>query len=233
MGRKSKEETNDVRNLGRLDNQSIQNDSGEYQQNSNYILGLDISTAVVGVCCIDIKDGSVKYLESIRLNRSAMKDWDRIDKVEYVSKELQTILSTYNFNVVASYVEDAHMAFQGGKSSAATLFSLARFNELVSYILFKTFETKAVGIGVRKARKTVGVIVDTKNKAKTTKEQVLEQVTKIIPEDSVVKWPTHEAKTGKHKGEIVLNKENEDKADAFVIARAGYLLNHLPKKPHR
>lgn len=228
MGRKSKDNTDNVRVLGGSNNQGPTEETGSSstgnkEKRRRVVLGADVSTSVIGLCCIDVETEKVVFLDSIRMNKAKMKDWDRFDKSDFFVQELNKIVTDNDFQVVASFIESANMAFAMNRSSANTLFALARFNELVSFNLYKALGAKPAGIGVRTARKRVGIVVDNKNKQIPGKTQVLNQVMKLIPDDGeAIVWTTHVAKSGARVGEVVLDKDNEDKADSFVIAKAGF-----------
>lgn len=245
MGRKSKDICNNVRVLdGRPDqgpnslvgSEEKETTSGTEASTINVVVGADISTSVIGLTFIDVSSGKVVFIDSIRLNLSKMKAWDRIDKSNHFVQELTNITNRHNFNVVAVFVEEANMAFAVNRSSANTLFALARFNELVCYNLYQAFKTKPYAIGVRTARKYVGIVVNTKDKTISGKTQVLNQVIAILPHDfdkgGVVNWTSHVAKTGGKKGEVVFDRDNEDKADSFVVAMAGWKMFHQGKQKY-
>lgn len=111
--------------------------------------------------------------------------------------------------------------FTPGFSSADTILTLAKFNGICCYIVYKLFGITTTDINVTSARSKLGIKVDRKDKTKTTKEKVRIEFVKKYPN---VPLTTHVAKTGKNKGNVVLDKENEDMIDAAIIALGGKLI---------
>lgn len=81
---------------------------------------------------------------------------------------------------------------------------------------------KPTVINVNNARKLVGIKIDKKDKTKTTKEKVLEQVQQL---DSRIIWPERTLKSGPRKGLKIFDDCCYDMADAFVIGKAFLLEN--------
>jgi len=112
------------------------------------------------------------------------------------------------------------MRFTPGFSSAKTLFTLSRFNGIVSYIGYELFGVKPIMINVRTGRKNLGIKINRKDKSKDSKTKIFEEVKKLHPD---FPWVQHLAKTGHHKGEMVFDKHNFDMADAYVTAASGQI----------
>lgn len=167
-------------------------------------------------------------MDAIKLTGTRFTDiWDKAIEVE---KELLRIVDPSKYKVENIFVEEAHMKFTPGFSSAGTLFSLARFNGIVSYIAYKNFDSKPRMTNVRSARKSLGIKINYKDKSKDTKTQVFEAVKKLNPN---FPWLQHVAKTGKFKGQTVWSKENFDMADAWVICEGGRRLQRPSGKKRR
>ena len=179
-------------------------------------VGLDISTSVVGVCLLD-SSGSLKKLDAIKLTSTKLKDhYDKADVIrdyDLIDHRTQRIRNIY--------VEEAHMRFTPGFSSAKTLFSLATFNGIVCQIFYSQYKVKPKKIGVRSARKALKIKVNYKDKTKNTKEKVFDIVRSMNP---TFPWAQHVAKTGKKKGQTVYSNHNYDMCDAWVIARGGQII---------
>ena len=109
-------------------------------------------------------------------------------------------------------------SFKRGLSSAKTLFTLAKFNGNVQYIVY-TLGLEPTVINVNNARKLVGIKI-IKKSDKNTKEQVLEQVQKLT---SGIMWKTKVLKSGPRKGLEIFDECCYDIADAFVIGKAHFL----------
>ena len=196
-------------------------DAASNASNVRYVdLGLDVSTSIIGYCLLDTNGVMVK-IDKIKMTGVAYKDhYDKARLVKSVFKN--QVLDDSSMKIRNIYVEEAHLRFSPGVSSAKTLFSLARFNGVVCEAAYEAFDVKPEQLGVRTARKHLGIKIDTKDKSKTTKDKVFEIVKRMNPN---FPWVTHIAKTGKSKGLSVYDKFNYDMADAWVIVAAGQKTN--------
>ena len=173
------------------------------------ILGLDISTTMVGVAVIDprtkklvLSDGwDISKLETL------------FDKAEFVGASLYTIRSEYNIENV--FIETALKKFLPGKSRADTIIKLAKFNGIVSWICFDCFEMPPTYINVNTARSLYGLSFPRSTKGPQRKKMVVEAV--IEKEKTAFKYEM--ARGGRN-----FKKGTDDRADAVVIARAGEFL---------
>jgi hypothetical protein len=180
-------------------------------------LGLDISTAVVGVVLLDIKGNLVK-MDHVKLNVVGLETL--FDKADFTIDWLKTNL--VGVKVRKIFVEANAKMFTPGFSSADTLFTLAKMNALISYLSHKHFDSPVFDINVSSARAKMGLKINRADKTKSTKEKVRDQLLVLYPNLPV---KTHTAKTGKSKGQVVPDKEMEDELDAYIVARGGQLLN--------
>lgn len=189
-------------------------------QNSEEVdLGLDISTSVVGVVLLNSRTGKMEKMFAIKLTGTKFDDlWSKAD---HVQSELEREVVNDGFLVKRIYVEENAMAFTKGFSSAGTLFTLAKFNGIVSNDARRMFGSKPKMINVRSARKQLGIKIDTKDKSTDTKTKVFTVVRTLNP---TFTWEQHVAKTGKSKGQLVYDKHNCDIADAWVICRGGQII---------
>lgn len=170
------------------------------------ILGLDISTSVIGLSIIDtnIKDGKCIYSEHI--------DLKKIDRVILISQKkhennFNGFLRPFGFQKV--FIEDALMKFTSNQSSAFTIASLLRFNGMVSGMIYLNFCSDIEYLAAVSARKEIGI---KRQKGKKGKELVFE----YMKENE--KWfPIVYKKTQKPKDWIF------DRMDAWVVCRAGFL----------
>ena len=94
---------------------------------------------------------------------------------------------------------------------------MAQFNGVVRWICYEIFGEEVHAINVNTARKNVGLKIDKKDKSKTTKEKVLEQVQQL---DSKIIWPERTLKSGPRKGLKIFDDCCYDMADAWVIGKA-------------
>ena len=106
------------------------------------------------------------------------------------------------------FIEQSLQSFRSGFSSAKTLSTLSRFNGVVSWICYKTFDVEPEYIAATSARKSVGIKVPKGAKAK---QCVVQYVVDNVP-DVLIEYTKH----GNPKPQCF------DKADSWVIARAGW-----------
>ena len=178
------------------------------------LLSLDISTSITGYCVFDLT-GNIIEIGNIILN----KEKDFFKKIDLVKQKLIDLNNDYNLTHVA--IEEAFQSFGRGLSSAKTLFTLAKFNGTIQYIIY-TLGLNPTVINVNNARKLVGIKVDKKSKT-NTKDQVFEQVK--LRETGII-WPTKVLKGGPNKGTTVFADGCYDMADAYVIGKA-YIVENL------
>ena len=123
------------------------------------ILALDISTSITGYCIFH-KFGDPIHVGCIDLRKE--KDFFR--KVDLVKSKIIELNKVYKFEEVA--IEEAFQSFGRGLSSAKTLFTLAKFNGIIQYIVFSLGLSTTV-INVNNARKLVGIKVKKKSDKNT------------------------------------------------------------------
>ena len=177
-------------------------------------LGLDISTSIIGVCLFD-KNNFV-LMDKIDLTKIK----DIFDKAQKVESYFIKLFNEYNIDKV--YIEDILHAFRRGLSSAKTIVQLAKFNGVVSNIVFRICGIKPVYINVNTARKSLDIKID-KNSNKDKKQQVLEWVDQDL---GGYKWPEKLITRGKNKGSVKLEKFCYDMSDSYVICKSGIKLNN-------
>jgi len=169
------------------------------------ILGLDISTSITGATILDDDGTIVKNVAWDMRNKNNFKDL--FDKAECVRLELFKLASYHKIKKI--YIEQSLQSFRSGFSSAQTLSTLAKFNGIVSWICYKNFAIKPDYVAAISARKLVGISVPRGSKAK---ECVIKYVIDNVPDVSIAY-----TKHGNVKPDCY------DKADSWVVARAGYL----------
>jgi hypothetical protein len=116
------------------------------------------------------------------------------------------------FPIEHIYVEQPFTFFNSGGSSGKTMAALQRFNGIVSWLLFEIFELRPEYIGATSARKEVGIKVP---RGKKAKQVVLEHLLETEPAFNI-----EYTKHGNPR------PESYDRADAIVIAKAGYNLKN-------
>ena len=119
------------------------------------------------------------------------------------------------------FIEDILQSFSRGMSSSRTITQLARFNGIVSFLIYKIFSLKPVYINVNTARKTLGIKID-RNSDKDKKLQVLEWVDNDL---GGYDWPEKIISRGPNKGLVKYENFCYDISDAYVICKSGILLN--------
>ena len=166
------------------------------------ILGLDVSTSITGITLLD-KEGEVVFISSV----DTRKNKNFFQKAEAVKSFLKDLSKKYSVEQIV--IEQSLQSFRSGFSSAKTLSTLARFNGLVSWLCYKHLNVKPEYIAATSARKKCGIKVPKGTKAT---QVVLKYVVDNVP-DVTILYTKH----GNPKPECF------DKADSWVVARAGYL----------
>tara|TARA_A100001515_G_scaffold23463_1_gene18121 strand:- start:34 stop:612 length:579 start_codon:yes stop_codon:yes gene_type:complete len=180
------------------------------------ILGLDISTTMVGVAVIDTNSRALVNVEGWDISKAQTI----FEKAEIIGAELYTLRSKYNITEV--FIETALKKFLPGRSRADTIIKLAKFNGIVSWICFECFEKDPTYINVNTARTLYGLSFPRSTKGPQRKKMVIEAV--IEKEKTAFKYEM--ARGGRN-----YKKGTDDRADAVVIARAGeYLLRNKNNK---
>jgi len=176
------------------------------------ILGLDISTSCTGAALIS-NEGKLLHVTGIKPEGD-----DMFEKAVSFRIKLNAWLSTVKVSpreITSIYVEESLQGFRPGLSSAGTLLTLARFNGVASFISMLDLGIKPEYINVTTARKLVNLKIQ---RTLDTKQQVLDWAVtnhSLAPTTRVVK-------SGKNKGESVIESHYYDIADAIVVAMAGF-----------
>ncbi len=165
------------------------------------ILGLDISTSITGITLLD-RDGKIVY--NLAVDTRKYKDFfEKAEVVEIAIKDL-------GIKPEQIFIEQSLQTFRSGFSSAKTLSTLSRFNGVVSWLCYKIFAIKPQYIAATSARKQAGIKVP---KGVKGKQAVMKHVIDNVPEVAIEYTRAGNPKPGCF-----------DKADSWVIARAGWLL---------
>tara|TARA_Y100001938_G_C8084388_1_gene431063 strand:+ start:1657 stop:2175 length:519 start_codon:yes stop_codon:yes gene_type:complete len=163
------------------------------------ILGLDVSTSITGATILN-DQGEVVYNEA----------WDTRKYKNFFRKaeEIRTKIDLLPFTPTRIYIEQSLQSFRSGFSSAKTLSTLSRFNGVVSWICYRRYAIEPEYMAATTARKACGITVPRGQKAKMV---VLKHVLDNVP-DVLIDYTKH----GNPKPQCF------DKADSWVIARAGW-----------
>jgi hypothetical protein len=164
------------------------------------IIGLDISTSITGVTVLK-EDGDIDY--NFAIDTRKYKNF--FTKVEVVKNRLEKLI----IEPEAIFIEQSLQSFRSGFSSAKTLSTLSRFNGIVSWICYERWNIEPQYIAATSARKQCGIKVP---KGKKAKEIVINYIVDNVPDVSI-----EYTKHGNPKPHCF------DKADSWVVARAGWL----------
>ena len=161
-----------------------------------------MSTSITGITILE-KDGTLVYNDS----------WDTrkyksfFEKVDYVEKKIIHLSKLYGgFERV--FIEESLQTFRSGFSSAKTLSTLARFNGVVSWLVYRVLKTEPLYLAATSARKLCGIKVPRGTKAK---QVVIQHILDNVPEIQI-----------EYTKQNNIKPHCYDKADSWVIARAGY-----------
>ena len=165
-------------------------------------LGLDISTSITGATII--QDG--KIIESfIWDTRNKRKFPTLYQKASLIQESFGTIRKKYDITDI--YIEQSLQSFRSGFSSAKTLSTLSRFNGIVSWLCYKTFDIEPEMIAASSARKLAGVGI---KRGDNAKEKVLQFIIDNYPQITI-----EYTKHGNPKPGIY------DMCDSIIIGLAG------------
>jgi len=169
------------------------------------ILGLDISTSITGATVLD-ENGEVVFCTAwdMRNKKYFPTLFDKSDFIKDRIWELDDM-----FRIDAVYVEQSLQSFRSGFSSAQTLSTLSRFNGIVSWLCYSIFDLIPEYIAATSARKKCGIKIPKGQKAK---QVVIQHVVDNVPAVTILYTKHGNPKPGCY-----------DKADSWVIAKAGYL----------
>jgi hypothetical protein len=170
------------------------------------ILGLDVSTSIVGATVLD-NDGELVYCEAWDL-RNKNHFPTLYEKGKQIQKMIHWLYQVERFDITEVFIEQSLLSFRPGFSSAKTLLTLSKFNGIVSYICQEEYLKPPQYISAPTARKSCGIKVE---KGKKAKEIVLNFV--LDKEDKFnIEYTRHgNPKPGSY-----------DRADAYIIAKAGW-----------
>jgi hypothetical protein len=171
------------------------------------ILGLDVSTSITGVAIVD-NNGELIYNEVWDLRK--YKNF--FTKAEFIRERIESL----PYKPERIFIEQSLQSFRSGFSSAKTLSTLSRFNGVVSWICYHHLAMEPEYLAATSARKMCGIKIPRGVKAK---EVVLEYILTNESDFDIVYTKHGNPKPGTY-----------DKADAIVIARAGYSLCQKKKK---
>lgn len=170
------------------------------------VLGLDVSTSTVGYSILD-NNGKLQNIGYINIGK-----FDNIfEKASFIEYYLNKILMINTFGIKKIYIEDISKKFNDKFSTAHTITLLARFNGIISYILYDLMGLMPEFISASSARKlSYGRAFI---RGVNTKEFVFREFSKL---ENNINWIKDK------KGRI--KKEAYDAVDAFTLAKSGLLI---------
>ncbi len=172
------------------------------------ILGLDISTSVVGIAIIDDNKNLLAY-NAVKFKANT----DLEARADFLIQGIESLNKLWRIKHV--FVEQPFIAFSGGKTTAVTMSKLQRFNGMCCYGLYRLYGNSPTLIQANKARGLVGCKIKRGEKAKPV---VLEWVKNSYPSSFTYEMTSH----GNPR------PATYDMADAIVVALAGLeLLNQI------
>ena len=165
------------------------------------ILGLDISTSVIGMAVMDYNHKLIHY-RNLKMNS---KD-DLEIRCWQFKQELLEVFENYGFDAV--YVEQPAMMFGGGRTTAQTMSKLQRFNGMCCYAVYtQTFLVPEL-VHANSARKKMNISIP--RNVKNKKHHIINEVQK--------KYPSFTYDITRHGNP---KPGTDDIADAIVIAYYG------------
>lgn len=174
------------------------------------ILGLDISTSVIGYTVLDDK-GKLHKIGHIDLTKP--KDMSMWQKIDVATRELQNLCKHHRCKHV--FIEEVKKNFQAGSSSATVIVKMARFNGICSFWVRRMLDVDPIYIVESHARKVCGLKMQSKKKAgKSHKEQAFDLMSQREP---FVGKEWEKKRTGRIKD------YHYDEMDSYIVARAGFL----------
>lgn len=169
------------------------------------ILGLDISTSITGFSILE-NGKNVILCDKIDLRNKKYIDF--FDKSAVSKKALEEIKQKYPIQQI--WIEETLNVMNRGMSSAHTIMTLNRFNGILSWMCYETFNIRPRYVSARQARKLVGVQIP---KGADAKQCVFDFL--------LANEPQFKVEYSKFGNPV---QGTFDRADSLVIAKAGYLL---------
>jgi len=174
------------------------------------ILGLDISTSIIGYTILDEQANLIKCEAWDLRNKRYFPDL--YEKATHVRDRLAEI--TASFNIKHIYIEEPFVFFRAGGSTAKTMAKLQAFNGIVSWLCHDAFGIRPVHVSPAKARKLNGIKVARGQKAK---EVVLDYLLK-----------NEQSFTIEYTSKGNPKPASYDRADSLIIAKACYFMLENP-----
>ena len=177
------------------------------------IVGLDVSTSIVGVTFLD-DSGNFLSASAIILPSSSL-----VEKCLFLEQKLSDLFALKDITEI--WVEEPFQRFARGGSTAATMMKLAAFNGMTQFLCYKMTWVLPKLINANAARKAVGLKIQREKKCGvSTKQQVLTWAKMELPN---YPWPQKTLKSGPRKGLVIDCPSCFDIADSYVVAKSGFV----------
>ena len=184
--------------------------------NKELILGIDVSSSCCGFTLMDLQGKLVKIFHiAPKLPKHLQNDlMEKANIIEFVLQEYKDL------NIKHIAIEEPLL----GSNNIFTIATLLKFNGIISYLTYKIFNVKPEYISVYNARKMFfpEFVVEEKGKKilrfpkdVDKKELVFSKVTYLEPSIDVI-----------YSKFFKIKKENYDRSDSYVVAKAGLILNN-------
>jgi len=176
-------------------------------KNNRMILGIDASTTKVGIALLDNKNN---------ICLSDVLIFKKLNILEHKAEVFESYIKSIQIPDKI-YIEEPVVSFSGG-NMAKTIAILQRWNGMVCYSIYKTFNITPVLVNVRSARSKLGIKTPF-GKNKTTREKKQPAIDFVYNRYKNTNTPFlyKMTKNGNPAG------GTDDRADAVVLALAGPL----------
>jgi len=169
------------------------------------ILGLDISSSVIGISVIKVNDAfihleSVEYYEPPSTQKVSLFK-SLIETKKYIIEKIK------HLNPDKIVIEDIAEHFAGGASTSKTIIKLAVYNRTIGLSIYETFNIEPIMINVNTIR---SIIRPKDHVGRLLKEDVPQAIEKILN----IKFPYEYKKSGQ------IDSTSYDMADAISAALA-------------
>ena len=172
------------------------------KKESKTILGLDISTSITGAAIIR----AGKIIETFVWDTRNKKNFPTLyEKALYIKQGLLSVQTQHEIDEI--FIEQSLQSFRSGFSSAKTLSTLSRFNGIISWLCYESFQIQPQMIAASSARKKAGLSI---KRGENSKEKVLKFI--------IDKYPDIEIQYTKHGNP---KPGTLDMCDSIIIALAG------------
>ncbi|MDB2481537.1 crossover junction endodeoxyribonuclease RuvC [bacterium] len=166
------------------------------------ILGLDISSSVIGWAIIQKKDDSLNLLNYGNIKPLKSSKGNMTERLDDAFVKIKKLLKEETFDDIA--VEQYANKFSKGRSSARTIIVLSSFNEVVCLACYQEKNITPHKISPATIRKNVGKHFGEKI---VSKEDAFELITKNFKNFKITK-----------NRNLKIRKEHYDESDAICVA---------------